>query len=102
MHQWSRQWGHFIRQISSNRAYQMAFNRFLLNKKCTAGEIEKSLAEKTNKACLEKKHVLCLQDTVEMNYSSHPEKKENLESTEIRRKKKMRYYQSCLASIRIP
>tara|TARA_B100001996_G_C18555383_1_gene552530 strand:- start:725 stop:910 length:186 start_codon:yes stop_codon:yes gene_type:complete len=56
----------------------MAFNRFLLNKKCTAGEIEKSLAEKTNKACLEKKHVLCLQDTVEMNYSSHPEKKKKI------------------------
>ena len=65
-----------IRQLSSNRACQVAFNRFLLNEKCTVKEIEHNLSEKTNAICLGKEHVLCLQDTVEMNYSSQRKKKE--------------------------
>lgn len=53
-----------IKNLAGNRALQVAFSRFLSNTKSNIDEIEKSLAEKTNKNCIKKQHVLCIQDTV--------------------------------------
>ena len=64
-----------IKKLAGNRALQVAFNRFLSNENARMEEIEKSLADKTNVNCKKKKHVLCIQDTVEVNYSKQPEKK---------------------------
>ncbi|MFP6833825.1 MAG: IS4 family transposase [Porticoccaceae bacterium] len=62
-------------KLSSGRAMQVAFSRLLSNEKFTKEEIEESLAKKTNENCMNKKHVLCVQDTIEVNYSSQPTKK---------------------------
>lgn len=65
-----------IRKLSPDRAHQVAFGRFLANEKCTVSEIEATLSQQTNEACLGKKHVLSVQDTVEINYASQPKKKQ--------------------------
>jgi len=64
-----------IKKLAMNRAEQMAFSRFLSNKKTTTDEIEDSIAQKTNENSINKKHVLCINDTVEVNYSSQSDKK---------------------------
>jgi len=64
-----------ISKLSDNRAMQVAFGRFLSNGKTTSDEIELTLANKTNENCFNKKHVLCVQDTIEVNYSKQPIKK---------------------------
>lgn len=66
-----------IKKLSKNRAMQVAFCRFLSNPKSSITEIEGSLAEQTNNNCINKAHVLCVQDTVEVNYSSQSERKIN-------------------------
>ena len=64
-----------IKKLSNNRAMQVAFCRFLSNQKTQLDEIEQNFADKTNNNCLHKSHVLCIQDTVEINYSSQKNRK---------------------------
>ena len=53
-----------IKSLGGNRATEVAFNRFLSNKDVNPDAISGELANKTNDACLDKEHVLCIQDTV--------------------------------------
>lgn len=77
-----------IRQLSENRALEVAFGRFLSNKKTTESEIELSIAHKTNENCLHKKHILCIQDTIEVNYSSQPNKKNEFGTNRNKKEKR--------------
>jgi len=70
-----------VKRLSDNRSMQVAFSRFLRNEKTTLIEIEKSFSKKTNDNCIGKKHVLCIQDTVEVNYPTQENKKENFGPT---------------------
>ena len=65
-----------IRTLGGNRATEVAFNRFLENKKTRVDTIVNELAKKTNEACRGKNHVLCLQDTVQLTYPSQSIKKD--------------------------
>ncbi|MEW6498810.1 MAG: IS4 family transposase [Cyanobacteriota bacterium] len=59
-----------IRQISRNRAEQVAYYRFLENQNVTVGELVQSLSDH----CMlqvEGKHVLAISDTSEINLQSH-------------------------------
>lgn len=67
-----------IKKLARTRALQVAFTRFLSNKRTSALEIEESYVVNTNKNCLNKAHILCVQDTVEINYSSQSNKKSSL------------------------
>lgn len=64
-----------VKKLADNRALQVAFSRFLSNENTTMNEIERSLVDRTNANCHGKEHVLCIQDTVEVNYSKQEEKK---------------------------
>jgi hypothetical protein len=64
-----------IKKLAGNRALQVAFSRFLSNSKTSIEEIQNSLAKKTNDNCINKDHVLCIQDTVEVNYANQPGRK---------------------------
>lgn len=64
-----------IKKLAENRAMQMAFCRFLSNPKSSLEEIQNSLSKKTNSNCINKEHVLCIQDTVEINYAGQPDRK---------------------------
>ena len=64
-----------IRTLGINRATEVAFNRFLENKKTSIDTIVTELAKKTDEACQGKSHVLCLQDTVQLTYPSQRIKK---------------------------
>ena len=66
-----------IKKLAGNRALQVAFCRFLSNSNTSVEEIQDSLAKKTNDICVNKDHVLCIQDTVEINYSTQPGRKFN-------------------------
>jgi len=70
-----------IKRLADNRAMQIAFSRFLQNDKTTITEMENSFSEKTNQNCLNKKHVLCLQDTVEVAFPMQEIKKEEFGPT---------------------
>lgn len=59
-----------IRQISRNRAEQVAYYRFLQNENVTVGELVQSLSDQ----CLlqvEQKHILAISDSSEINLQSH-------------------------------
>ncbi|MCW5317897.1 IS4 family transposase [Nostoc sp. KVJ3] len=59
-----------VRQISRNRAEQVAYYRFLENENVTVGELIRSLSDH----CIlqvERKHVLAISDTSEINLQSH-------------------------------
>jgi hypothetical protein len=59
-----------IRQISRNRAEQVAYYRFLENENVTVGELVRSLADH---CCLqvEGRHILAVSDSSEINLQSH-------------------------------
>ena len=64
-----------IKRLAGTRALEVAFGRFLHNDKVTVNEIEKEIVTKTNEVCLGKKHVLAIQDTVEIAFPTHFTKK---------------------------
>ena len=70
-----------IKSLGGNRATEVAFNRFLSNDKVEPAMISDELAKKTNDACINRSHVLCLQDTVQLTYPTQPLKKVNFGST---------------------
>ena len=61
---------HSIQQIASSRAQQVAFYRFLNNDKVTEDALIEELSDRCNKLCKDKV-VLAIQDTTEINLSSH-------------------------------
>src|SRR5271156_4284934 len=65
-----------IKSLGGNRATEVAFSRFLGNENVKPEIVSDELAKKTNKVCLGKSHVLCLQDTVQLAYPTQSEKKE--------------------------
>ena len=67
--------------MGGNRATEVAFNRFLSNKDVNPDAISCELAIKTNDACLDKEHVLCIQDTVQLTYPTQSFKKNNFGPT---------------------
>lgn len=64
-----------IKSLGNNRALEVAFGRFLGNSRVNINDISQALAAKTNAACCGKKHVLCMQDTVQLTYPTQPIKK---------------------------
>ena len=58
-----------IRRISPNRGMQKAVYRFLNNEKVKEDALIGELCSRSAKNCRQK-HVLCIQDTTEMNYYS--------------------------------
>lgn len=70
-----------IKQLANNRAMEVSFNRFLHNSKTSVDEIEHALAKQTNISCTNKTHVLCIQDTVEVNYPKQKIKKDSFGPT---------------------
>jgi len=64
-----------IKQLAGDRAAEVAFGRFLGNPRVNNEEINKEFSKKSNQACLGKKHVLCIQDTVQLTYPSQQSKK---------------------------
>ena len=65
-----------IKSLGGDRATEVAFSRFLNNENVKPEIVSDELAKKTNEACLDKSHVLCLQDTVQLTYPTQSEKKE--------------------------
>lgn len=61
---------HSIRQISSNEPAAKGFYRFLQNDRVSEEDIVNNLATNCKAAC-RGKYVVCLQDTTEINLSSH-------------------------------
>lgn len=59
-----------IRQISENRSGQKAFYRLLENEKFSEQNIEQSIVNRCSELC-ENRHVLCIQDTSEVNLEMH-------------------------------
>ena len=70
-----------IKSLGGNRATEVAFSRFLSNENVTPEIISAELAEKTNAACSNIPHVLCLQDTLQLTYPTQSLKKENFGPT---------------------
>jgi len=70
-----------IKYLAGSRALQVGFSRFLYNKKTSVKEIERSFAEKTNNNCINRNHVLCIQDTVEVGYPKQHIKKDEFGPT---------------------
>lgn len=64
-----------IKVLGGDRATEVAFNRFLDNDDVMPESVSDGLAQKTNETCIGKKHVLCLQDTVQLTYPTRPSKK---------------------------
>lgn len=59
-----------IRKISPDRAVQKSIYRFLNNQKVTEEALISELCDRSASVC-KGRHVLCIQDTTEMNYFSH-------------------------------
>lgn len=59
-----------IRHISPSRAIQKGIYRFLTNKKVEESVLIDELCERSAEACANR-HVLCIQDTTEMNFYAH-------------------------------
>lgn len=70
-----------IKSLGEDRATEVAFNRFLGNENVEPGIINEELAKKTNEYCLGRRHVLCLQDTVQLTYPNQPLKKDDFGGT---------------------
>lgn len=70
-----------IKSLGSNRALEVAFGRFLGNSSVNGNDISQTLAVKTNAVCRGKKHVLCIQDTLQSTYPTQPVKKSNFGPT---------------------
>lgn len=70
-----------IRKLATGRAAEVAFGRFLGNKRVTTQIINKEFSEKTNKSCEGIKHVLCIQDTVQLTYPTQGIKKSQMGPT---------------------
>ena len=64
----------FIKSLAGDRATEVAFGRFIGNPRVNNEEINKEFSKKSNQACLGKKHVLCIQDTVQLTYPSQQSK----------------------------
>lgn len=69
---------HSIRQLSSNEAAAKGFYRFLQNERVHEDDIKDNLTANCKAAC-KGKFVVCIQDTTEINLSSHSDriKKDN-------------------------
>lgn len=72
-----------IKHLAGSRALEVGFSRFLHNKNTDIAEIEHSLAERTNHNCENRNHVLCIQDTVEVNYPKQYIKKNDFGPTTL-------------------
>lgn len=70
-----------IKSLGGNRATEVAFNRFLGNESVDPDLISDELSKKTNESCVDKSHVLCLQDTVQLTYPTQSLKKGNFGPT---------------------
>ena len=70
-----------IKSLAGNRALEVSFGRFLGNKRVNVETISAELAKKTNDTCRGKKHVLCIQDTVQLTYPKQDIKKRNFGPT---------------------
>ena len=70
-----------VKHLAGCRKLQVAFHRFLDNKKTSIDDIEQKLSYKTNISCHKKQHVLCIQDTVEINYPAQKVKKSSFGPT---------------------
>jgi len=70
-----------IKSLGGNRATEVAFSRFLSNEDVEPELISDELSKKTNESCLEKLHVLCLQDTVQLTYPTQQLKKDKFGPT---------------------
>lgn len=70
-----------IKALGGDRATEVAFNRFLDNDDVLPECVSDELANKTNETCCGKKHVLCLQDTVQLTYPTQSLKKEKFGPT---------------------
>lgn len=70
-----------IKSLGGNRATEVAFNRFLGNEKVNTNHICDEFSKKTNYACTDVSHVLCLQDTVQLTYPTQSLKKDNFGPT---------------------
>jgi hypothetical protein len=58
-----------IKTIAENRAEQVRFERFLWNKKVTIDKLKRNIFAKTRAAAKNSKHVLCIQDSSELDFS---------------------------------
>ncbi|WP_315821691.1 transposase DNA-binding-containing protein [Paraflavitalea speifideaquila] len=61
---------HSIRQLSSDESSAKGFYRFLQNDRVSEEEIVRNLSANCKAACQDK-YVVCIQDTTEINLSSH-------------------------------
>lgn len=78
-----------IKKLAANsRALEVGFGRFLRNKKVTVSEIETHLAQSANNNCIGIKHVLNINDTVEVAFPSQREKKTSFGPTTGNKKTK--------------
>ena len=66
-----------LRRLAGNRALEVRFGRFLSNKKVEVTEIKEQAVSKTSHL-VNGLHVLCIQDTTELNYQAHARKVQGL------------------------
>lgn len=66
-----------LRRLGGNRSGEVKLHRFLSNKKVSKSELISSIVSKAGNNSVGR-HVLCIQDTTELNYQSHSEKVKGL------------------------
>ncbi len=70
-----------VRSLGGDRATEVAFSRFLGNENVEPTVISDEFSNKTNDSCLNKAHVLCIQDTVQLTYPTQSIKKDHFGPT---------------------
>ena len=59
-----------LNRLADNPAESIAYSRFLNNESVSISELREESVARCNQVC-EGRHVLCIQDTTEMNFQSH-------------------------------